>query len=124
MLRPLVVLLVLLPLAAPAETLSTTWTPTERQAQALRAGLALHALRQDLRSGGTIRQQGRDNFAALRQSGSGNWGGTFQRGSGHSATLDQSGSGNAHVILQAGRGAEASVAQRGGELGMTVQLGY
>jgi hypothetical protein len=125
MLRALAVLLLLLPLPAPAETLSRTWTPrTEAQADALRTGLALRALRQDLRNGGTVRQWGRDNLAALRQSGSANWGVIHQRGNDHTATLDQSGSGNAHVILQAGRGAEAHVAQRGGEVGVTVQLGY
>lgn len=124
MLRVLAILL-LLPLAAPAETLSTTWTPqTKAQADALRAGLALRAMRQDLRNGGSVRQWGRDNLAALRQSGSGNWGGIHQRGTGHRAALDQSGSGNAHVILQAGRNAEAHVVQNGGEVGVTVQLGY
>lgn len=124
MLRTLAILL-LLPFAAPAETLSTTWTPqTARQADALRAGLALHALRNDLRNGGTVRQWGRDNRAALRQSDSGNWGAIVQRGSGHTATLDQTGAGNAHAIVQAGRSAEAHVAQGGGEIGVTLQLGY
>ncbi len=125
MLRVLAVLLVLVPIAAPAETLTTTWTPrTEAQTDALRAGLALHALREGVRNGATVRQRGRDNLAALRQSGSGNRAGIYQRGAGHSAILDQTGAGNAHVILQAGRNAEAQVSQRGGEFGVTVQLGY
>ena len=124
--RPsLAVLLILAPLSAPAETLSRTWTPrTTHEAQALRSGLALHSLRDTLRNGGTVCQWGHDNLAAIRQSGTGNFGAILQRGSSHSAALDQSGDGNGHVILQAGRGAEANVAQRGGELGVTVQLGF
>lgn len=125
MLRSLVLLLALVPVAAGAETLSATWAPrTARQADALRTGLALYSLREGLRNGGTVRQWGRDNLAALSQSGTGNWGGVVQRGRGHSATLEQSGTGNAHAILQAGRGAEAAVSQRGGEIGLTLQLGY
>lgn len=118
-------LLALVPLAAPAETLSHSWTPrTTLEADALRAGLVLHSLRDSLRNGGSIRQWGRDNLAALSQSGSGNLGAILQRGDGHSARLDQSGEANAHAILQVGRGAEATVTQRGGELGVTLQLGW
>ena len=126
MFRPFAVLLLaLVPLAAEADTHSTTWTPrTTRQADALRAGLALHSLRTELRSGGTVRQWGRDNLAALSQSGSGNWGGIYQRGSGHSATLTQSGDGNAHAIVQAGRDTAADVDQAGGEVGLTLQIGW
>lgn len=113
------------PIGADAETLSHTWTPrTSEQAQAIRGALALHSLRKHLRSGGTVRQWGRDNRAALSQSGSGNWGAILQRGDGHSARLEQAGDGNAHAILQAGREAEAEVRQEGGELGVTLQIGW
>ena len=96
----LAALVLLLPLSAHAETLSYTWSPrSPREAQALRAGLALHSLRDGLRSGGTVLQWGRNNRAALSQSGTGQFGAILQRGNGHSARLDQSGDGNAHAIL-------------------------
>ena len=121
----LAVVLALAPLGVQAETLSYTWTPrTAGEADALRAGLMLYSLRENLRNGGTVRQWGSDNFASLSQSGSGNFGTVLQRGDGHDAILEQNGGGNAHAIIQAGRGAEAEVVQRGGEIGATIQLGY
>ncbi len=123
--RLAVLALVLLPCAAPAEQVTHGWAPrTAEEAQALRLGLALWSLRSGLQNGGTVRQWGRDNLAALSQGGTGNWGAVVQRGDGHSAVLSQSGDGNAHMILQAGRGAQAEVAQEGGELGVTVQIGW
>lgn len=123
---PLPLLLIgLAPLAAPAETLTTTWAPrTEQEAEALRGLLILHALRHDGRSRASVRQSGRDNLAGLSQSGRANLGVIRQRGEGHSATLDQSGDGNAHLLLQAGRGAEAEVAQTGDQIGITLQFGW
>jgi hypothetical protein len=115
----------LMPFGAAAETLSYTWTPrTAQEAEAIRLGLALYGLRQEIRSGGSIRQWGRDNAAALLQSGEGNWGVIRQRGDGHRATLDQQGGGNAHAVLQAGEGAEATVTQTGREVGVTIQFGF
>ncbi|TNC52031.1 curlin [Rubellimicrobium rubrum] len=114
-----------LPLCAQAESLSHTWTPrTEAQAHAIRGALALHSLRSRLREGGTIRQWGRENRAALSQSGSGNWGAILQRGDDHDARLKQKGDGNAHAILQAGRETEAEVEQDGDEVGVTLQYGW
>ena len=116
-----VLLLALAPMAAGAETFSTTWTPrTSQEGEALRAGLGLHSA---LRNGGLIRQAGRDNVAALTQSGSGNLGVIVQRGRDHSATLTQTGTGNAHAIIQLGRGATTEVTQTGGEAGVTIQVG-
>ena len=126
MLRPLAVLvLAAAPLCGKAETLSRTWTPlTDGQARAVEGALALHSLRSHIREGGSIRQWGRENRAALSQSGSGNWGVILQRGEGHSALLEQTGDGNAHAILQAGRGAEAEVEQDGGDVGLTLQFNW
>ena len=126
MLRRFAVLLVALaPVVAEADTLSYTWTPsTAEEADAFRAGLMLYSLHNELRNGGTVRQWGRENFAALTQSGGGNWGAIVQNGSGHSATLTQTGGGNAHAIIQAGEGATAEVTQTGGEAGITVQVGF
>jgi hypothetical protein len=121
----LAVLLVLVPLAAPAETLTATWSPrTAREADFLRGALALHAFRNALRNEGSVRQDGRDNLAALSQSGRGNLGVIRQQGRGHSTVLEQSGDLNAQVILQGGRGAELEVVQEGGEIGVTVQIGW
>ena len=126
MLRAVAVAIVALaPFAAQADTLSYTWTPrTAQEADALRGGLILYSLHNELRNGGTVRQWGRDNFAALSQSGGGNWGAIVQNGSDHSATLTQTGNGNAHAIVQAGHGASADVTQTGGEAGITVQVGF
>jgi Curlin associated repeat len=126
MLRPFAVLLVsLAPLAAPADTLSYTWTPrTAEEADALRAGLMLYSLHNELQNGGTVEGWGREHLAALTQPGSANWGAIVQDGNGHSASLTQTGGGNAHAIIQAGEGATAGVTQTGGEAGITVQIGY
>lgn len=113
------------PLAAPAESLTATWAPATRQeAEALRLALTLHGLRTELRNGGTVRQWGRGHLAALAQGGRGNLGVILQQGEDHVATLSQEGDGNAHAILQAGRGGTAAVEQRGGEIGVTFQLGW
>ncbi len=117
--------LALLPSAAWPEQITHTWSPrTSEEAAALRTGLALWSLRGSLRNGGTVRQWGRDNLAVLSQGGAGNWGAVVQGGEGHVARLSQTGTGNAHAIVQAGRGAEAEVDQQGGELGVTVQIGW
>jgi hypothetical protein len=126
MLRFLAVLvLALMPVAAWPETLSHTWTPgSDREIRSVRGALALHSLRSHVREGGSIRQWGRNNRAALSQSGSGNWGVILQHGDDHDATLEQSGGGNAHAILQAGREARAEVTQDGGDVGVTFQYGW
>ena len=120
MFRPFaVLLLVLAPLSAGAETLSANWTPHGRASEALR--LAFQA--QALRSGASVLQSGRDNQAAIGQSGTGNQGLIVQRGSNHSAILTQSGDANSYAIIQLGRGGQAEVGQTGGQSGVTVQYG-
>ncbi|EYD75454.1 hypothetical protein Rumeso_02937 [Rubellimicrobium mesophilum DSM 19309] len=122
MFRPIaILLLVLSPLGAGAETLSATWTPHgDRAGEALRRAFEAQALRR----GASVLQSGRNNQAALSQSGADNQGLIVQRGSGHSATLDQTGGGNAYAIIQLGRGARTQVAQTGGEAGVSVQYGW
>jgi hypothetical protein len=124
MLRALAVTMLL---ASPvtAGQVEWVWSPrTGDEAAALRTGLALYALREQVRSGGSVRQWGRDNAAALVQRGSGNWGAVVQRGEGHAARLTQEGGGNVGAVVQIGRGARADIAQRGGETGVTVQVGW
>lgn len=116
----------LAPLPAAADgVLSLTLTPRNQdEADLMRLGLGLYALRQQIRDDGTIRQSGAANVAALLQSGSGNWGLIQQRGSGHDATLAQAGGGNAHAIFQTGKNATAVVGQTGNQVGITIQHGF
>jgi len=101
------------------------WSPrTGDEAAALRAAFALQALREQMRSGGTLRQRGRDNAAALVQRGGGNRAAIIQSGDGHAARLTQEGGGNVGAVVQIGRGARADITQRGGEIGVTVQIGW
>jgi len=106
--------------------ISLTLSPrNQRQADALRLGLGLYALHQHIEAGGTVRQFGRDNAAALAQRGTANWGVIDQRGSGHTGTLTQTGNSNVYGLFQSGRGTIAHVGQTGnGGTGVTIVHGF
>lgn len=124
MLRPLALCLLIASPAA-ADQMSWTWTPrSAEQAAGLRAGLALPMFRRHSQAGGTVRQTGRGNAATLVQRGGGNRGTVIQGGEGHEASLEQTGGGNIGALIQMGRGARGAVAQRGDEIGVTVQFGW
>lgn len=115
--------------AAPAQaggTVGLTLTPQSRDAErALRAGLAIYGIANDIRASGSIRQFGRDNRAGLAQDGRGHLGIVHQEGRGHTGTLTQTGRSNAHGLFQFGRGANADIRQDGvGRSGVTVQFGF
>ena len=95
------------------------------EANAIRTGLALYQVANDIKSNGHITQNGIANLAALGQHGTGNVGMIHQEGNGHNASLDQTGTNNSYVIFQFGEGTEGHVAQSGtGEAGLLFQIGF
>lgn len=114
-------------LPAVAQGLSLTLVPrSAAEAEVLRLGLTLYALRQ---GGSGIAQDGRGNAAALLQSGAldgqGQVGIIRQRGRGHRAVLSQTAPGTAHAIIQTGRGTRAVVTQDApGDVSLTFQHGW
>lgn len=115
--------------AAPASaggSFSFTYMPTNsRDAQDLRAGLALYSLFSGIQKSGSISQHGVGNRAGLAQHGFGNTGVIHQEGRGHTATLSQNGNDNAYGIFQFGRNTSADVGQYGyGQTGATFQFGW
>lgn len=119
---------VALPVATPAQaggSLSVNLAPQNaQQAGALRLGLALYALRQDIRSNGHVTQQGANNAAGLYQGGPNNQGIIHQEGSGHTGTLTQTGGNNAYGLFQYGRNTTAHVGQTGGQTGLRLIYGW
>ena len=92
--------------------------------RAMRTGLALYALFNNVKSGG-IKQTGTGNAAGLAQNGSGNLGIVHQEGSGHNGTLTQNGNGNAYGLFQFGQNTGGHVAQNGtGNTGATFLFGW
>ena len=96
-----------------------------RDAQALRAGLVLYGIVQDIQSNGHVTQRGLGNAAALAQSGGGHLGVIHQDGFGHDGSLTQVGRGNAFGLFQFGRDTSGHVVQTGrGQSGVTIQYGW
>ena len=95
------------------------------EARALRAGLALFAVHQDIRSNGHVTQRGVNNAAAIAQRGQGSRAIVHQEGCNHDASIDQRGRNHAHGVFQFGCNTSAHVAQRGrGQTGVTIQYGW
>ena len=98
---------------------------SSRDANMLRAGLAIYGIVQDIQSDGHISQRGVGNAAALSQRGFGNFGVVHQDGTGHSGSLRQNGAHNAFGVFQFGRGTSGHVSQHGyGNAGVLVQYGW
>ena len=98
---------------------------TAQDSEALDLGLRAYSVYNGLRSGASVRQFGRNNYAGIGQSGSGNLGIIRQEGSGHSASLRQNGNGNSYGIFQFGRDTDANVAQAGnGQSGAALLFGW
>jgi len=94
-------------------------------ANAIRTGLAVYSLLNDIHTNGHVTQNGINNLAALGQHGSGNVGLIHQEGNNHNASLNQYGNGNSYGIFQFGNGANGHVRQTGnGEAGLLFQLGF
>lgn len=117
-----------LPVATPAHaggSVSFNVAPSNaREARALRLGLALYALHQDVEANGHVTQHGARNAAGLYQGGPNNQGIIHQEGTGHHGTLTQTGGNNSYGLFQFGQNTSADVVQTGGQSGLTVQFGW
>lgn len=116
-------------LAAPAMaggTLSFSFNARNAdEANAVRGGLALYSIINDVKTNGHVTQNGLNNAAAMAQSGNGNRGVIHQEGNGHNASLNQRGNGNAYGVFQVGNGANGHVTQTGnGRAGILFQIGF
>lgn len=80
-------------------------------AQAIRTGLTLYQIVNDIQTNGHITQNGVNNIAALAQGGSNNVGVIHQEGNNHDASLHQAGSDQSCGIFQFGDGASNHVTQ-------------
>jgi len=93
--------------------------------QAMRAGLGIYSIVNNIRSGAGIKQLGTGNMGGIAQNGSGNQGIVHQEGSGHSGTLQQNGNGNAYGLFQFGKDTDADIVQNGdGGTGATIVYGW
>ena len=110
---------------AVANTVSISLTPASAQeAQALRLGLALYALHNDIDANGHVTQSGAHNAAAIAQ-GATDHAIIHQEGTGHSGAIQQTGGNNAYGLFQFGKKTRANVVQKGtGKVGTTVQWGW
>lgn len=94
-------------------------------ANAIRTGLAIYSIFNDVQSNGHITQNGLNNLAALGQHGSGNVGIVHQEGNNHNGSLNQNGNNNSYGVFQFGNGANGHVNQSGnGEAGLLFQIGF
>lgn len=112
--------------AAAGGSISFDIVPTNAQdAQALKAGLQIYSIVNQVQNGASIKQIGMNNLAGIGQTGSGNLGVVHQNGNGHSGTLQQNGNDNAYGVFQFGENTDANVVQNGnGQAGATIQFGW
>ena len=95
------------------------------EARAMRNGLALYQVVNDIHTNGHITQKGISNIAAMAQGGNGHTGIIHQDGDGHNASLQQSGNNNSYGIFQFGENANGHVQQNGnGQAGLLFQVGF
>ena len=114
-----------LPMAASAGgSVGLTIAPSNAQeAQALRIGLALYALHNDIQANGHVTQHGVNNAAGIAQ-GSTDQAIIHQEGAGHTGTITQTGGNNAYGLFQFGQNTNAAVTQTGGQSGLTLLFGW
>jgi len=115
--------------AAPAHAggqVSITYNPKNaKDEKALKTGLALYSLFNNVKNSGSIKQKGNNNSAGLGQNGKGNSGVIHQEGNGHNGTLQQNGNNNSYGLFQFGKNTNGNVTQNGnGRTGATVQFGW
>lgn len=95
-----------------------------REARALRLGLALYALHQDIDSNGHVTQRGANNAAGIYQGGSNSRAIIHQDGQGHSGSITQTGGNNSYGLFQFGQNTSGHVQQTGGQSGLTLLFGW
>ena len=94
------------------------------EAHALRIGLALFALHQDIETNGHVTQHGANNAAGIYQGGPNNRAILHQEGSGHNGSISQTGGNNSYGLFQFGQNTSGHVRQTGGQTGLTLQFGW
>ncbi len=110
--------------ALAGNSVSVNFTPSNAdEARALRFGLALYALHQDVQANGHVTQHGANNAAGIAQ-GSTDQAIIHQEGQGHTGTIQQTGGNNAYGLFQFGQNTNAHVDQYGGQTGITLQFGW
>ncbi|PVH29322.1 curlin [Pararhodobacter oceanensis] len=95
-----------------------------QEEQALRFGLAVFALAQDIDANGHVTQIGANNAAGIAQGGPNNQAIIHQEGCNHDGSITQSGGHNAHGLFQFGCNTSGHVNQTGGQAGLTLQFGW
>lgn len=94
------------------------------EARALRLGLALFALHQDIQTNGHVTQHGVGNAAGIAQGGPNNQAIIHQEGCNHNGTINQTGGNNAYGLFQFGCNTSSNIHQTGGQSGLTLQFGW
>jgi len=92
--------------------------------QALRFGLAIYALAQDIDANGQVTQIGVNNAASIAQGGPNNQAIIHQEGCNNNGSINQTGGNNAYGLFQFGCNTSANINQSGGQAGLTVQFGW
>jgi minor curlin subunit len=95
-----------------------------QEAQAMRLGLALFALHQDIETNGHVTQRGVNNAAGIYQGGPNNRAILHQEGCNHTGTIHQQNANNAAGLFQFGCNTNGHIAQNGNETGVTIQVGW
>lgn len=111
--------------AGPSGQVSIAITPQNAQeAQAIRFGLALFALHQDITANGHVTQTGFNNAAGISQGGPRNRAIIHQDGCNHTGTISQTNGHNAAGLFQFGCNTNAAITQTGNDTGLTFQFGW
>lgn len=112
------------PASASGQVSITVRPQNADQDRAMRTGLAIYSIVNQVKGGAAVRQKGKNNSAGIAQNGKGNLGIVHQEGKGHNGTLTQNGNGNAHGLFQFGKNTNGHVTQNGGGTGATFQFGW
>jgi len=96
----------------------------QKEADAMRAGLAIYTLVNDIHTNGHVTQNGFNNAAGIAQGGGNNRAFIHQNGRNHNGSITQMGGNNSCGLFQFGNGANGHVRQNGGGTCIVIQHGY
>jgi hypothetical protein len=120
-----------LPAPASAGGVTVMLTPDGESADIIQQGLRIYSMvkeqkeKRKKKNHAHVKQEGRDNAAALSQKGVDNYGVIVQRGHDHTATVAQEGEHNAFGLFQFGHNTNLDVVQAGrGQVGLVLQGGW
>lgn len=107
------------------QTLTFGYTAkTQEEAEAMRAGLAIYSLVNDIHTNGHVTQNGVNNAAGIVQGGGRNRAIIHQDGNNHNGSIYQTGGNNSCGLFQFGNGATGHVRQSGGQTCIVIQHGF